>query len=252
VSERTSKWLRRGRKLVIVLAPLYLIGGTFMFVMMHQRPRAMSRVFDKIPMASWMVFPAESMWRWANRGTLEPGDLAPDFDLATVDGQSRVRLSSLRGKPVVLFFGSYTCPPFRRIMPDMNGLYAPYKDRAHFYFIYIEEAHTSDAWQMKSNERDGVVYPQARTLQERVKVGSTCAGALKIPFPMLVDEMDDRTEHAYRAWPTRVYVVDKDGRIAFKSGPGPFGFIVEEVKPGLERALGKPAPAPEPAKAPSA
>ena len=41
------------------------------------------------------------------------GDPAPDFDLErlTADGKrtdQRVRLSSLRGKPVLLSFGSYT------------------------------------------------------------------------------------------------------------------------------------------------
>lgn len=41
------------------------------------------------------------------------GDPAPDFELErlNVDGKrtgQRVRLSSLRGKPVLLYFGSYT------------------------------------------------------------------------------------------------------------------------------------------------
>ena len=41
------------------------------------------------------------------------GEPAPDFDLErlTADGKrsdQRVRLSSLRGKPVLLYFGSYT------------------------------------------------------------------------------------------------------------------------------------------------
>jgi hypothetical protein len=38
-----------------------------------------------------------------------PGAVAPDFDLPSADGMSRVRLSSFRGsKPVVLIFGSYS------------------------------------------------------------------------------------------------------------------------------------------------
>lgn len=40
--------------------------------------------------------------------TPKVGEPAPDFDLATLDGDARVRLSSLRGKPVGLIFGSYT------------------------------------------------------------------------------------------------------------------------------------------------
>jgi len=40
---------------------------------------------------------------------LKPGDLAPDFELKSLDGKQTVRLSSFRGKkPVLLIFGSYT------------------------------------------------------------------------------------------------------------------------------------------------
>jgi hypothetical protein len=36
------------------------------------------------------------------------GQLAPDFDLATLEGDRRVSLQELRGRPVGLIFGSYT------------------------------------------------------------------------------------------------------------------------------------------------
>lgn len=56
----------------------------------------------------WGALPAERMWLWARGGSLSHGDPAPDFTLAAQDGSSRVTLSSLRGRPVVLVFGSYT------------------------------------------------------------------------------------------------------------------------------------------------
>ncbi len=40
-------------------------------------------------------------------GGVEPGTEATDFDLEATDGQ-RVRLSTLRGSPVLLHFGSLT------------------------------------------------------------------------------------------------------------------------------------------------
>ena len=36
------------------------------------------------------------------------GDMAPDFTLPTPVGDGRISLASLRGKPVVLVFGSHT------------------------------------------------------------------------------------------------------------------------------------------------
>jgi len=38
---------------------------------------------------------------------IQPGEMAPDFELARVGG-GRLRLSELRGKPVLLHFGSFT------------------------------------------------------------------------------------------------------------------------------------------------
>ena len=42
------------------------------------------------------------------QGDLKVGDSAPDFTVTDVDGKKTVKLSSLKGKPVVLIFGSCT------------------------------------------------------------------------------------------------------------------------------------------------
>ncbi|MBI3848417.1 MAG: redoxin domain-containing protein [Planctomycetes bacterium] len=55
--------------------------------------------------------PKEAMEAMTAREPKAPkvGDVAPDFELPSVDGKTRVRLSSFKGKaPVVLLFGSYT------------------------------------------------------------------------------------------------------------------------------------------------
>jgi peroxiredoxin len=55
------------------------------------------------------VLPFETLWIRARVGKLRPGDLAPDFNLPTLDRKDTVRLSFSRGlRPVVLVFGSYT------------------------------------------------------------------------------------------------------------------------------------------------
>ncbi len=55
------------------------------------------------------------------------GEVAPDFALEDLEGRS-VRLSELRGRPVVLEFGSYTCPIFDGWIPDMDWLAAEYPE----------------------------------------------------------------------------------------------------------------------------
>jgi type I thyroxine 5'-deiodinase len=58
---------------------------------------------------------------------------------------------------------------------------------------------------------------------------------LGIRIPALVDNFDDSTDIEYMGWPDRMYVIDRDGKIAYKSKPGPFGFKPAEVEEVLRR-----------------
>jgi hypothetical protein len=50
---------------------------------------------------------------------------------------------------------------------------------------------------------------------------------------LLVDEQDDRVGHTYSGMPDRFYVIDRKGRVAYKSGRGPFGFLPGEMEQAL-------------------
>jgi len=55
-------------------------------------------------------------------------------------------------------------------------------------------------------------------------------------MPTAVDDMVDTANQLYKAWPERIYVVDRDGKIAHKSAIGPWGFQptqAEDVLRGL-------------------
>jgi hypothetical protein len=125
----------------------------------------------------------------------------------------------------------------------LNQMYQRYREQAAFYVVYIREAHPSDSWQMPSNLRDGVVFASPQSLARRSEVAEMCVIKLGIELPALVDDFDDRTDLAYMGWPDRLYVVDREGRIAYKSRPGPFGFKPEEVEKTLQRLLGSRSPA---------
>ena len=96
-------------KLVAAIAAVYLLLLAGLFAAMHQPPGRFASIIAKTPGPVMMAMPFQRLWLTARAGSLQPGDTAPDFDLETVDKQSRVQLSSFRGqKPVVLVFGSYT------------------------------------------------------------------------------------------------------------------------------------------------
>jgi hypothetical protein len=99
----------------------------------------------------------------------------------------------------------------------IEKLYADYKDKAHVYVVYIREAHPD----MEKNKFN---IPQPKTLEARRKVAKEFAEALKLTIPLLVDSMDNAVGKAYAGWPDRVYVIDGDGKVVLKGGPGPQGF----------------------------
>jgi cytochrome oxidase Cu insertion factor (SCO1/SenC/PrrC family) len=87
---------------------LYFMFLVAMFGVMQQPPQRFGQIMRHIPMPLLAIVPFESMWNSARGGTLNVGDQAPDFTLPRSDKSGDVTLSSLRGKPVVLVFGSYT------------------------------------------------------------------------------------------------------------------------------------------------
>jgi len=118
-------------------------------------------------------------------------------------------------------------------VPALNKLYDSYRDRVAFYIVYIQEAHPNDVWQMEANVKDGVLFASAKSDGERDATASACVRNLGIHVPAVLDGIDNKTERAYTGWPDRLYLIGTDGRVKFKTAPGPYGFSTD----GLEQAL---------------
>jgi hypothetical protein len=119
----------------------------------------------------------------------------------------------------------------------MNALYEQYRNRAEFFVVYIGEAHPSDAWQVPNNLKDRVIVASPANAREREAIAGVCMTKLALTIPAVVDTFDDSTERAYTGWPERLYLIDRAGRIAYKSRPGPFGFKLAELEASLRAEL---------------
>ena len=117
----------------------------------------------------------------------------------------------------------------------MNALYDQYRDHAEFFIVYIGEAHPSDAWQVPNNLKDRVIVASPMNATERAAVAGLCMSKLDLAVPAVVDTFDDATEKAYTGWPERLFLIDRAGRIAYKSRPGPFGFKLADLEAALRR-----------------
>lgn len=166
------------------------------------------------------------------------GDTAPGFTLGSVKGDDTINFQSIVGKkPTVLILGNFTCGPFRALYTDLEQLYRRNKKDAEFLMVYVREAHPADGWKMEQNERLGVSVFQPKDLAERTKVAGQFCTKLKPSMPVVVDDVDDKVGNLYSGMPGRFYVIDTNGKVAYKSGRGPFGFRAGEFEQALVMAL---------------
>ena len=66
---------------------------------------------------------------------------------------------------------------------------------------------------------------------------SVCSNELKLAIPTLVDDMENSTDLKYYALPDRLYLIGRDGHVAYRGGPGPFGFVASELEHAIEDYL---------------
>ena len=91
---------------------------------------------------------------------------------------------------------------------------------------------------MQSNVKDNVVFASPKTEDDRAFIAGACVRKLRIEFPAVLDEFGNSTEQAYTGWPDRIYLIDSQGRVAYKSRPGPFGFKPDQLGAALVQTLG--------------
>jgi hypothetical protein len=116
-------------------------------------------------------------------------------------------------------------------------LWRNHREKIEFFVVYIREAHATDSvWPMTGPDSPFVEEPL--DARERMGVARRCMSALALrPMPALVDGLDNRVDEAYEAWPDRMFLVDREGRIAYRGGPGPFGFDPDELAEAITREL---------------
>lgn len=123
-------------------------------------------------------------------------------------------------------------------MDTLNSWFERDQDRADFRVVYIREAHPSDGWQVPANEKDGVILKQPVTMEERTAAARQLRDELGLKLPIIVDGMDDGLSRAYSGWPDRLFIIDKEGKVAYSGEQGPRGFRPDLAQMALDRLVG--------------
>lgn len=148
----------------------------------------------------------------ANFKDLKVGQTAPDFTLKDWSSeQNEVNLGDFKGeKVVVLLFASSTSWPYVEQVVSLEDLVKRQdKDNVEFLTIYVREENPS--WQPKDYfERE----QRAKALRFQMGVQTH----LRMKQKVLIDEMDDRVFKAYGEKHNSAFIIDRDGKIFFKTG----------------------------------
>ena len=84
---------------------------------------------------------------------------APDFTVIDNDSNS-VKLSDMRGKPVVVNFWASWCPPCKAEMPDFEDMYKKYGDDIEFMMINLTDGYQETLSKAKAHiSETGYTFP---------------------------------------------------------------------------------------------
>jgi peroxiredoxin len=154
----------------------------------------------------------------------EPGDPAPEFELRSLTGEL-VKLSDFKNsRNVVITFGSATCPHTAASIGGLRSLSREFPvSEVEFLFIYVREAHP------------GAELPAHHSIADKARAAMLLREQEQIDFPILIDELGGEIHRQYGARPNASFIIDKSGRVAYRSlasHTGSLGAALEEL---LER-----------------
>jgi Iodothyronine deiodinase len=120
---------------------------------------------------------------------------------------------------------------------ELEELYDRHRDKVPFFIVYIREAHPEDGWVLEANRDEQIALADPTSLAERAEAADACVMHLRTQIPVLIDDVDDEVALAYGGWPDRLYLIGRDGRVAFQGERGPDGFKPEELAAAIESEL---------------
>ena len=139
------------------------------------------------------------------KGAAGPGDSLPVFELVTTDGDGLVNQDLLGNKPLLLIFGSVTCPMTASAMPFLLQLHTEFGDRVDFIMLNVREAHP------------GEHFRQPGTMEEKLKHAQALKQFYEIPWTVAADNIEGNLHRALDPKPNSAFLANSDGIIVFRS-----------------------------------
>ena len=139
------------------------------------------------------------------QGAAKPGDSLPPFQIVSTNGESLENRDVFGDKPVLLIFGSMTCPMTASAMPSLQALYAEFSGQIDFIMLYVREAHP------------GEHFTQSETIEDKLENARTLKQFYDIRWTVAVDNIDGDLHRALDPKPNAAFLMSNTGEILFRS-----------------------------------
>ena len=116
-----------------------------------------------------------------------------------------------------------------------------YAGHLQFVCVYIREAHPHDGDQVPKNLQEGILIDQPTSVDARAEAAGLMQARYAFGFPVVIDDLDNTTEDKYVAEPNRLYLIDEDGVVRFKTGLGPAYFDIDAFETAIAAHVGQAA-----------
>lgn len=134
-----------------------------------------------------------------------PGERIIDFDLPTIDGGRFSSRDLATTAPVLMVFGSYTCPVTESAAPGLRDLEERFGDRVRIVMVNVREAHP------------GENVPQPESSEQKQRNAARLRDLHDFAFEVAVDDIEGTLHRAMSPKPNSAYLLGSDGSILFRA-----------------------------------
>lgn len=133
------------------------------------------------------------------------GDPFPDFRIITTDGNTLSKQNFFNRKPLLLIFGSLTCPMTASTMPVIKRLHEKFGGKVEFVMLNVREAHP------------GELVPQPDTAEMKLERARELKQLYGINWTVATDDIDGTLHRALDPKPNAAFLMDSLGTVIFRS-----------------------------------
>ncbi len=140
-----------------------------------------------------------------NKNAPKAGEVFPNFDLTTTAGIQIKKNDYVGNKPLLLIFGSLTCPMTASAIPSLKRLHSKYGDKVEFVMLNVREAHPGER------------IPQPETIARKMENAIKLKQHFDMPWIVASDDINGTLHRSLDTKPNAAFLMDTNGNIVFRS-----------------------------------